>query len=365
MIPTIQFKDERAVLLGDTHFGARSDSKLFHDRFEIFISYMFDYMLKNDLRLIIQFGDLFDRRKYINFHSLNRSREYFFDKLKEHNFHMLTLIGNHDIPYKNTLAGNSPSLLLGEYSDVITLVQEPTKLELGSTSALVIPWICADNEDSCVEAIAASPDPLCFGHFELAGFEMYKGAVCEHGLAKELFWKFNHVYSGHFHHISSKDNITYLGSPYQITWADHGDERGFFVLDTNDLSTTFMENPFPNFHKILYDDKDGAYTIEMLEEQDFSEYGKTFVKIIVANKSNLFLYDKFVEKLEAAGAVAHAVEDHKYKNVKPDEEIANGGDDVNDMFDKVAVQYADSVDKDKLKNYLIELYNNALNVSQV
>ena len=362
---TFKFSDEKYVLLGDTHIGARSDSGMMHDRFELFFNFMFEYMKSNGLKTIVQFGDLFDRRKFVNFISLNRGRKYLFDKLRENNFHMVVLIGNHDIPYKNTLEANSPSLLLQEYADCISIIQEPTELGLGSTSALVLPWICDDNEIEAIQAITDTKSPLCFGHLELAGFEMYKGAVCEHGLSKDLFWKFDHVYSGHFHHISSKDNITYLGSPYQITWADHGDERGFFVLNTNDLSTDFVENPFSNFYKISYDDKADPFSVEDIEARDFSCYNKTFVKVIVSNKTNLYVFDKFIEALENAGAIVHTVDDHKYKNIVTDEEIAEGGDDVNDIFEKVSLLYAEVTDADKLKTYFVELYNEALNTSQV
>lgn len=363
MIPQLKIDDEKVVLLGDTHFGARSDSQLFHDRFELFYNFMFDYMKQNGLKTIIQFGDLFDRRKYINFNSLNRSRTYFFDKLKEYGFNCVALIGNHDIPYKNTLDGNSPSLLLGEYASVMTLVQQPTEMQLGKTSALVIPWICNDNEDECMLAIRDSKAELCFGHFELQGFEMYRGAVCEHGQPKEMFEKFTHVYSGHFHHISSKDNITYLGSPYQITWADHGDDRGFFVLDTTDLHADFVSNPFPNFHKLVYDDRE--LTLDDLDAMDYSSYSRTFVKVIVSHKTNLFLYDKFIEKLELAGAIAHAVDDHKYKNIISEEELASGVDDINDLLKKVSESYKDNCDTDKLYAYLLDLYTTAVNTQQV
>ena len=88
----------KVVILGDTHFGARGDSLEFHRYFQKFYSnVLFPYMIENKLDTIIQLGDLFDRRKFINFNSLYLSRKYFFDKLKENNINMNTLLGNHDI----------------------------------------------------------------------------------------------------------------------------------------------------------------------------------------------------------------------------------------------------------------------------
>ena len=58
----------RICLLGDTHFGVRNDSKAFHAYYEKFYQQTFFPILEErGVRTIIQLGDLFDRRKYINF----------------------------------------------------------------------------------------------------------------------------------------------------------------------------------------------------------------------------------------------------------------------------------------------------------
>ena len=58
------------VILGDTHFGARNDSRKFHDYFEKFYkNTFFPYLEEHGITEIIQLGDLFDRRKFINYKS--------------------------------------------------------------------------------------------------------------------------------------------------------------------------------------------------------------------------------------------------------------------------------------------------------
>jgi thiol-disulfide isomerase/thioredoxin len=60
----------KICLLGDTHFGVRNDSKAFHAYYEKFYSQVFiPYLLEHKIDTVIQLGDLFDRRKYINFNS--------------------------------------------------------------------------------------------------------------------------------------------------------------------------------------------------------------------------------------------------------------------------------------------------------
>lgn len=318
-------------------------------------------MKANGITTILQFGDAFDRRRYINYETLRLSREYLFDKLVEYDFKMYIWLGNHDIAYKDRLTTNSPELLLGEYEN-IRVTTKPENWRVGDASVLVIPWICEQNEIACLEAIDQSKAKFCFGHFEMQGFEMQKGIICEHGTAKELFWKFDHVYSGHFHHISSKDNVTYLGTPYGLTWSDYGDKRGFFVWDTKTFDTEFIENPYQNFHKLQYDDKDNSFTEEQLDELDFTKYKDTFVKVIVSNKSNLYLYDKFIEKLESSGAIAHAVDDHQNKHIIIVDDKETEVEDIGEFFKAVADRYNEQVDINSLQRYLVTLHNEALNM---
>ena len=97
----------KICILGDTHFGMRGDSLEFHRYYKKFYDEtFFPYLIENKIDTVFQLGDLFDRRKFINFNSLYQSKEYFFDKLVQHNITMYALVGNHDIAYKNTLEVN-------------------------------------------------------------------------------------------------------------------------------------------------------------------------------------------------------------------------------------------------------------------
>lgn len=361
-IPVIEFAEQKAIWLGDAHFGARNDSSLFHDRFELFYNHLFAYMLDNGIKLIVQFGDLFDRRKYVNFNTLKRSREYFFDKLKEYGFELVVFLGNHDVAYKNTLEVNSPSLLLKDY-DNIHIIVEPTELVIGNRKLLMLPWICADNYNRTMECIEQTTAQYLLGHLELNGFEMYKGATCDHGFSPDLFAKFAEVWTGHFHHVSKKGNITYIGSPCQIMWSDFGDERGFFVFDPKTCKADFVKNPFDMFFKLSYDDR--IITMSDVLEWDFSKYAKTFVKVVIVEKNDLYLFDKFIEALEQAGAIVTTVEDHKYKNIETDEEIFEGVDSVEDILKKFSQQYSEAVDADRLYKYLMDLYYEAVSLETV
>ena len=82
-------------VLGDTHFGARNDLKLFHLHFEKFYDDLIADLVSQEITDLFQLGDLFDRRKYINFQSLKESKRYFFDRLEVAGITLHTLVGNH------------------------------------------------------------------------------------------------------------------------------------------------------------------------------------------------------------------------------------------------------------------------------
>jgi len=270
---------------------------------------------------------------------------------------MYTLIGNHDAAYKNTIDVNSPTLLLGEYPN-IKVFDKATTWQLFGVDVDFIPWICKDNEDEINTFIKNSKSKVCFGHFELAGFEMDRGNVCLEGMDRSILSKYDLVLSGHFHHKSSDGQIVYVGSPGEMTWADYGDKRGFHILDLNDLSLEFYENPHKMFHKIIYDDT--QETIESVQEKDFDQYKDKMVKVIVTNKTNPYMFDIFFDKLyQSTPLDVSIVEDFiDYSEISEDD-VVDEAEDTMTILDKYIDGLETSLDSMKLKNLMREIYNEA------
>lgn len=346
------------VVLGDTHFGCRNDLKLFHEHFEKFYDMMINDLVEKGITDIFQLGDLFDRRKYINFQSLKESKRYFFDKLAENNITLHTLVGNHDIFYKETLDVNSSSLVLGEYHNV-HVYTKPTTVRFKNTTIDLIPWICAENRDEVNEFILKSKSDLCFGHFEIASFAMYRGMESHEGLPTSMFSKYEMVCSGHYHTQSKRDNIVYVGTPYEMTWQDYGDPRGYHIFDTETRQLEFKPNPYTIFTRIEYDDTKPIVNLDSLD------LNNQFVKVIVVNKSDLFKFDQFIQKLYTKGCYeVKIVEDmSEFQQGEIDEEI-----NLEDTMDVLST-YIDSIeteaDKEKIKSYLKSLYVEAINLEVV
>jgi len=272
---------------------------------------------------------------------------------------MITYLGNHDIYYKNTLTLNSPDLLLSAYfhTDHIRVVDKPTTLweEID-----IIPWICEENKAKVEAFMANSHSQICFGHFELQGFEMESGIPCDHGMSRDELKQYDTVISGHFHHRSSDGWIFYVGSPYEFTWADYDDPRGFHIFDTETRSLEFIENPYKMFYKIEYDDTNE--TMETIDAKDYSEYKDKIVKVVVKSRKNDFLFDRFMENFhKATPADLGVVED--FTDYTQAESLMEEGLDQAEHTHILLDKYVESIemklDKSKMKNLMRQIYNQA------
>lgn len=349
----------KLIILGDTHFGARGDSLDFHKYFQRFYDEVFfPYLKENNIDTIFQMGDLFDRRKFINFNSLYLSRKYFFDICKANNITLHTLIGNHDVAFKNTLEVNSPTLVVSDY-DNVNIYQDFATVNFDGLAVDVVPWICDDNEVDIFSKMKTSGSDICFGHFEIAGFEMDKGNVCDIGIDKNDLRKYDVVLSGHFHHKSSDGNITYVGTPYEMTWADYMDPKGFHVFDTATRDMEFIQNPFTMFNKVIYDD--GETDFEFWKKFDFEKYKDTYVKIVVLNKQNAYLFDHVIDGFYKVGVGDLSIVEDFTDNTIVDDEIVDQAEDTMTILSKYIDALQLDVEPDKLKNIMRELYVEALN----
>jgi DNA repair exonuclease SbcCD nuclease subunit len=287
----------------------------------------------------------------------------FFDELAKRNIRVHMLAGNHDTYFKNTNEVNSVRLLLKEYNN-IAVIDEPVTIHLEGTSVCMIPWICPENFQDCIEEIEHTQADICMGHFEIAGFAMHRGMPSLEGLNRDLFKRFDVVFSGHYHHRSASDNIRYLGNPYELTWQDYNDPRGFHLFDLSSRQLEFIQNPNVMFHRITYDDKEN--TITEITNKDLTKYTNTYVKVVVINKTNPYLFDKFMSSLYDVNPIDVTIaEDFADLTEGLDDDMINEAEDtitiINKFVDGIQEEH---IDNDKLKTVLKELYVEALNLEQ-
>jgi len=358
----------KIALITDQHFGARNDSIHFLDYYEKFYKGTFFPALdSNGINTVLILGDTFDRRKYVNFYSLKRTKEMFFDELAKRKTKVFMLAGNHDTYFKNTNEVNSVDLLLREYENV-TVLDAPEIIHIPhgtiGTEICMIPWICPENYNECLAEIENTSADICMGHFEISGFAMHRGMPSLEGLNRDIFRRFDRVFSGHYHHRSTSDNITYLGNPYELTWQDYNDPRGFHLFNLDDYTLEFILNPNVMFHRVIYDDREESIT--EITNKDLSKFTGTYVKVVVVNKTNPYLFDKFMNNLYNVNPIDITIaEDMVDLTEGVENDMINEAEDtitiINKFVDGIQEEH---IDNDKLKTVLKELYVEALNLEQ-
>jgi hypothetical protein len=189
---------------------------------------------------------------------------------------------------------------------------------------------------------------------------MDRGNVCDHGLDKKKLSKYDVVLSGHFHHKSTDGNITYVGTPYEMTWSDYNDPKGFHIFDTETRNMEFVRNPFVMFNKVTYDD--GQQDFDTWKNYDFSSLKDTYVKVVVLNKQNPYLFDSVIDSLYKVGvADLSIVEDFSDLLIDDDSDIIDQAEDTMTILSKHIDNLTLDVEAEKLKTLMRELYIEALN----
>ena len=348
----------KVAVITDQHFGARKNSKLFHDFFRKFYEEVFfPYLDANGITVCIDMGDTFDNRTGINYSALRWAKDNYFQLLRDRGITVYTVVGNHTAYYKNTNKVNACELLLREY-DNIRVISEYEELNIGGLDIAFVPWVNSENEDNTYKKLNKSKCRVVMGHLELNGFLANAYHVMEHGQDKAIYQRFEKVYSGHYHHRNSQDNIHYLGNPYEIYWNDCGDTRGFHIFDTETLEHTPVDNPFGIFEKIYFNDTN-------YQTFNATQYKDKIVKVIIQDKGKGSKLDRFIDKLYQAGvAELKTIENIDYgTGFVTYEDQGQDSEDTLTLLSKYIDETETQVDKSKVKKLLQNVYQEACEVS--
>jgi DNA repair exonuclease SbcCD nuclease subunit len=356
----------KIAMITDTHAGVRNDNPAFHNYQKLCYDWFFNYIDTNNIRYVVHLGDIFDRRKYINFLSAKRCREDFLDPLEDRGIETHIIQGNHDSYYKDTHEVNAlDELVAGRYQFIRTYGL-PEIINIDGLNIQIMPWITDSNREVAMDVIIHPRAEVLMGHLELNGFTMHRGLISDHGLDRITFDKFDKVFSGHYHHRSTIGNVSYIGAFAEYTWHDYSDPRGFSVFDTETREIEFIQNPYKMFRLAKYDDVANPEIVEKIQGTDFSKYKNTYVKLIVVNKSNPYAFDLLFDSIYKAGPLdITVVEDPSVLLENEDMESVDEAEDTSTILSKYIDGLTLPVESAKMKSFMLEVYQEALQVETV
>ncbi|KAL3150757.1 hypothetical protein ABBQ32_000532 [Trebouxia sp. C0010 RCD-2024] len=140
----------------------------------------------------------------------------------------LMLVGNHD---QVSVGGLDHALHpLAAACSAIQILEEPTLYR----DALWLPY--RKDRDQLKKAIAAAGAvKAIFAHADVMGAMMNEAFQAKEGLPPDLFPDRVPTYTGHYHkpHVVENTNIQYVGSPYQVSRSEAGQQKHLLVLDSD------------------------------------------------------------------------------------------------------------------------------------
>jgi len=317
-------------LLGDLHIGIKNNSNEWFDIQNEFLIKWFIETIKADgfdpkLDILFQAGDWNHVRESTNVRIANASHNIFkvFSETFPAGVHVI--LGNHDVYYKDRTDIHSLKDIPLIF-DNITVYETPKVLNInGKHKFLMLPWEHDSEQLSLKVGAHRGKADYILCHADIKDFKLNKFVKLEHGLSKDELKSFKKIYSGHIHIRQEYDNMSYIGTPYQLDRGDHGNIKGFYKLNMEgpDIVETFFENTHsPKFVK---------YQAAAILNKNLNEikemFNNNFVDILIDSElAKMFPIAQFIELVKDSGH--RLIEFYPYTSDKESKDI-----DIQDSYE--------------------------------
>lgn len=326
----------RIYVLGDLHLGIKNASIEWS---EIQTQYLLDHFVKSidsdgfdpDLDILVQVGDWHHVRESTNVRIQNISLQVAKVLTSKFKRGVHVILGNHDVYYKDRTEVHS---LIGMDSmfDNFYIYDSPKKLQInGIHNVLMFPWIdSVDKFKSDLNQFKSVDYMFC--HADIKGAALSKTTKLEHGVEYSDLKKFKKIYSGHIHIRQSKNNVVYVGTPYQMDRGDCGNTKGYYVLELNQegIEERFVENNYsPKFIKFNVKD-----LINIPLDEALSIVNNNFVDVYIEHSfASVFPVTKFIELMKEGGIRRLEFQPYSSESIQIDESNLNISNYEYNIFD--------------------------------
>lgn len=293
----------RIYILGDLHLGVKNASIEWSDIQSDFLVNSFLKSIDEDgfdpeTDMLIQVGDWHHVRESTNVRiqgaSLNVAK-VLCEKFKR-GVHVI--LGNHDVYYKDQ---NDVHSLVGfnKIFDNFHIYESPSVLNVDSHKFLMLPWTeSTDRFREILSKYRRADYLIC--HADIKGARLGKTTKLEHGIEYNELSSYKRVYSGHIHIRQDRDNVLYVGTPYQMDRGDLGNVKGFYVLELREsgVEERFIENTTsPRFVKYNIHD-----LIELSLNEIKNKFSNNFIDVYIDHEfAKTFPITRFIELVKDSG----------------------------------------------------------------
>lgn len=341
----------KIFLIGDTHIGLGFPNKT--DKwFKVHQQYFSEFLiplLKERVKpgdIIVHLGDLFDNRNVIPINLLNYGMDIVEEISKIAPLHII--IGNHDLWSKS--ASEINTIRPFRWIPNVKIYDKTTKIEYNGFKICMMPYI--DSRLEQIKLIGENKDcDYLFCHSDLNGCKMHLTSVAHKNSDKidiEDFKPFKKVRSGHIHLVQSNKQFTFVGSIFQMDRNDYGDQKGIFVIDTDNDSEEFIPNTVsPVFKKVRVVSEEDIELLESLKNSN------DYIDIAISNNlliSNRKLRRRLEVLLEKSNFASVEYIDDITKELVEGEDITESS-----QIDEENIDISINLDyEDYIKEYILK-----------
>lgn len=283
----------KIALFSDLHVFAHLSKTQFEDIAINFLVHLLKHCTKNKIKKVYFLGDWFHIKNKLYVPPFVKSVDVL-RSFRSAGIELTFLIGNHDAPQMNS-TDHSIMYAFQEFGKVIPLY------DWEDVEDIRFHFLSYTHE--LPEFEMGPGKNILLGHLDIQDFVMESGMTCLEGFSKDSFKDFDYVVSGHFHKHQIKDNIIYIGSPYQTRFSERHDEKGWIEIDTEDASWKFnIYKKAPKFKEVSINgefdtDSDGNFQIDEEAEKAIKKNVKgNFVRVKThkENQNLSAIKDKFL-----------------------------------------------------------------------
>jgi len=336
--PSQTIQNDKFLIFSDLHLHPHQQNWRRVDDGLNILDWIHKTCIEQDIKTVFFLGDFFHTRDKLYTMVMSKAIRKM-DIFSKSNIEIIMLVGNHDLPLKNTTKHHNLSMFLNQFK----IVDGPCVWEGNKANIYMLPYIeSIDKTKWALQEIEKLREKnkvnMLFGHFDIFSAKMGNTvSLSPFGLKPDQLSKnWDYVISGHYHSYQKiRQNVWYVGSPLQQNFGEVGQTKGIIIYDNGNFS--FYENTFsPKF----VDVHENNFTEE--------EVRGNFVRLFISDLSkvdeirNTLVYEMGALKVADVKPIVegeNAIFDKKWDNKK----------DIAMLADEWVDRSEVSLDKSKLK----------------
>lgn len=315
----------KIIHTSDWHFGMRIGTGNYQDCQEHFLEQLYDLIRRENVGAVLCAGDVYDSG------NVGADAIALFDRAAQTicgqlGVPLIVIAGNHDQPdrlaaHRGLLAGAGLHI-----SGRLTRDIEPVLLDGGRVAVYPIPFFnryevqalfperqedihsLQDAHMVVLDHIRQTMDParrnIVVSHAYIVGAALSESdRAAMKGLApavsRDVFHGFDYAALGHIHKPQQVGpNVRYSGSPVMYSFSEENQEKGVVLIDTEDMSSTFVPLPLLRGRKTV----EGAFA-ELMAREDLKD---DYLRLLITDRyagleTQAELRERFPYLLEVSG----------------------------------------------------------------